>query len=341
MAHAPQRLLVSRTDRLGDVVLTLPLLGLLRAEWPDTEILFVTRRYARPIAEASVHVQGVVEWPEHHDATDEERATLLRATGADVLLHLFPRREVADAGRAAGVPRRIGTARRWYHWLTCTERVNVSRKRSALHEAQLNLLVAAPLLQETALTLPQLVPFIGLTRTAPLAAPWNERLDRSRCIVLLQPLTGGTVPAWPLDRWAALAAQLDPRRFQLFVTGTAEEGERLRPWLASLPAHLESATGQSLAELLSFTRAAHAFVGASTGPLHIAAALGVPTVGLYPARESGLPARWEPLGAQTRMLMPDRAPGSTGMAALDISGIEVSAVRAVLERIAAERPAES
>ena len=87
MPLAPFRLLVSRTDRLGDVVLTLPLLGLLRERWPAADLLFLTRRYARPIAEASAHVHGVVEWPEHHEATSNERAAILRATGADGLLH--------------------------------------------------------------------------------------------------------------------------------------------------------------------------------------------------------------------------------------------------------------
>ncbi|MBI2795425.1 MAG: glycosyltransferase family 9 protein [Gemmatimonadetes bacterium] len=327
---------MSRTDRLGDVVLTLPLLGLLRQRWPGAEILFLTRQYARPVAEACAHVHRVVEWPDHHAATAAARAALLRDTGADTLLHLFPRREVAIAGRDAGIARRIGTARRWYHWLTCTERVNVSRKRSALHEAQLNLLVAAPLLHQSRLSLAELVPHAGLTRAAPLDAAWASRIDPARCTVLVQPLTGGTVPAWPLERWTALARALDPSRFQLFVTGSADEGAQLREWLRSLPAHVEDATGQSLALLLSFTRAADCFVGASTGPLHIAAALGVPTIGLYPARESGLPARWEPLGARTTMLLQAPPPGGDH-ATLDISAIDVDEVRREVERVARER----
>lgn len=339
MTDAPRRLLVSRTDRLGDVVLTLPLLGLLRARWPEAEISVLTRRYARPIADACRHVDRVVEWPDHGAATSAERAALLRDTGADTLLHLFPRRDMAAAGRDAGIPRRIGTARRWYHWLTCTERVNVSRKRSTLHEAQLNLLVSAPLLDHSTLTLAELVPHIDLSRTAPLAPRWASRIDAARCTVLLQPLTGGTVPAWPLEKWAALADALDPQRFQLFVTGSAAEGTTLREWLGSLPQHAENATGQPLADLLSFTRTSDCFVGASTGPLHIAAALGVPTIGLYPAHESGLPARWEPLGARTTMLTPDRAPAAGGRAALDISAIGVDEVRAAVERAAVERAA--
>lgn len=337
MANTPLRLLVSRTDRLGDVVLSLPLLGLLRARWPQAEIVFLTREYARPIAEASAHVDRVVVWPEHGAATGAARAALLRDTHADVLLHLFPRREVAAAGRDAGLARRIGTARRWYHWLTCNERVNVSRKRSVLHEAQLNLLVSAPLLDRSGLSLAELVPFTDLSRAANLSAAWAARIDPQRCTVLIQPLTGGTVPAWPLEHWAALAGALDPGRFQIFATGSHAEGLALRPWLASLQSPVENATGQSLGELLSFTRAADCFVGASTGPLHIAAALGVPTIGLYPALSSGLPARWEPLGARTTMLTQDRAPAATGRDSLDISQISVESVRAAIERVALAR----
>ena len=148
----------------------------------------------------------------------------------------------------------------------------------------------------------------------------------------LKSLTGKS-----LEQWAALVSQLDPARFQPWITGSTAEGDTLRPWLATLPAHVRDATGQSLAELLSFTQAAHVFVGASTGPLHIAAALGLHTIGLYPARETGLITRWAPLGAHTSVLMPDRAPTPEGPASLGIQAIEVSAVRGALESVARPR----
>ena len=337
MPLAPRRIIVSRTDRLGDVVLTLPLFGLLRERYPDAELVALVRRYAHPIVAASRHVHRVVDWPAHDEATDADRVTLLRDLDADTILHLFPRREVAAAARDAGIARRIGTARRWFHWVTCTERVNVSRKRSALHEAQLNLRVAAPLVGDQETSLAALVPHIGLTRTAPLEPSWAARLDRMRTIVLLQPLTGGTVPPWPLERWSALIAQLDPAEFQVWITGSETEAETLRPWLDSLPPHVQDAAGQSLGELLSFTRSSHAFVGASTGPLHIAAGLGVHTIGLYPARETGLLGRWAPLGADTRVLMPDHAPAAEGPASLGIEGISVAEVRSALDQASRTR----
>ena len=328
MAPSPRRIIVSRTDRLGDVVLTLPLFGLLKQRWPDAELIALVRRYARPIVEASQHVDTVLEWPDHHDATNAERARVLREVGADTMLHVFPRREVAQAARDARIPRRIGTARRWYHWLTCTEHVNVSRKRSVLHEAQLNLKVSAPLLGATDLSLAQLVPHIGLTRVAPLSDALAARLQPDRTNILLQPLTGGTVPPWPLERWKALTESLDPGRFRFFVTGSSDEGRALAPWLATLPSHVEDATGLSLAELLAFTRASDGLVAASTGPLHIAAAVGVPTLGLYPARSNTLLARWHPLGARAEVVM---APEPTQPpATLAIDTISVDAARDIV-----------
>jgi ADP-heptose:LPS heptosyltransferase len=324
MAPSPRRIIVSRTDRLGDVVLTLPLFGLLKQRWPDAELIALVRRYARPIVEASQHVHAVLEWPDHHDATDTERARVLREAGADTILHVFPRREVAQAARDARIPRRIGTARRWYHWLTCTERVNVSRKRSVLHEAQLNLKIAAPLIGDTDLSLQQLVPHIGLTRVAPLSDALAARLQPDRTNILLQPLTGGTVPPWPLERWKALVESLDPERFRCFVTGTTDEGRTLAPWLATLPPHVEDATGLSLAELLAFARASDGLVAASTGPLHIAAAVGVPTLGLYPARSNPLLARWQPLGARAEVIVAPEPAQSPATLAIDAIGVDAA-----------------
>ena len=330
MSASPRRIIVSRTDRLGDVVLTLPLLGLLGQRWPDAEIIPLVRRYARPIVEASEHVHAVLEWPEHGSASDDERARLLRDAGADTILHVFPRREVANAARDAQIPRRIGSARRWFHWLTCTERVNVSRKRSLLHEAQLNLKLSQPLLGNTDFSLSQLLPYIGLTRTAALPEPLAARLRTGRTNVLLQPLTGGTVPPWPLERWKALTEALGADRFRFFVTGTSAEGRALRPWLDSLGAHVEDATGLGLAELLAFTRASDGLVAASTGPLHIAAAVGVPALGLYPARSNPLLARWQPLGARAEIIVapePAHSPST-----LDIGAITVEQARDAVAR---------
>lgn len=334
--RAPHRIVVSRTDRIGDVVLAFPLLGLLRERFPDAEICFLGRRQVAPVVAACVHADRFVEWRLDSRIPADEEAAALRSLDADVILHLLPRRSIAAAARAAGIPRRIGTNRRWYHWLSCNDLVNLSRGHSGLHEAQLNVLLAAPLLGRTNHALSTLVSHIGFTRPRPLTARWSALLDQSRFNVILVPLTGGSVPAWPLESYGALIDGLSPERYRVFVAGSPADGDVLRTWLTSMTTRVTDLTGQSLEDLIAFVAAADGLVAASTGPLHIAAALGVRALGLYPPQAARPLHRWGPLGTRAEVLT---APPTTTSAdpAYAIAGIDVSAVRAVLERWAAAK----
>src|SRR5258705_12248945 len=116
------RIIVSRTDRIGDVVLTLPLCGLL-AEELSAEVLFLGRGYTAPVLEACPAVSQILDWDSVSAAGDEAQAKFLRDAGADTIVHVFPRKEVARAARRAGIARRIGTTHRIYHWWTCNSLV--------------------------------------------------------------------------------------------------------------------------------------------------------------------------------------------------------------------------
>ncbi|MFI5206990.1 MAG: glycosyltransferase family 9 protein [Gemmatimonadales bacterium] len=335
MIPAPRRIVVSRVDGRGDVVMTLPLMGLLRERWPDTELCFLGGHHAAPIVGACGNVDRFAEWPSD-PADGAGRVEALAALDADVIVHAGPCREVAWAARRARIPRRLGTNRRLYHWLTCTDLVNVGRAHSGLHEAQLNVRTAALFLARTDFAVSDLAPKIGLTRVKPLAAKLAVLVDPTRFNLVVQPMTGGSLPAWPLSRYTALTLALPPHRYQVFVTGSSEERQVLRPWLAQLPAHVTDLTGLSLEELMSFVREADGFVGACTGPLHIAAALGIRTLGLYPARSTRAVRRWWPLGDRVDVITAP-APASSADAHYAIDGISVAAVVGVIARWCAEK----
>jgi len=328
----PRRIIVSRTDRIGDVVLSLPLVGALRQAHPDAELCFLGRRHVRDVVAACAHVDRFVEWPDPMPASGAARAAILADLDADAIVHVFPRPEIAHAARRARIARRIGTSRRWYHWLTCTERVRISRKRSGLHEAQLNLKIAAPLLDRADHELREVETLYGLARTAPLPARWSALLDARRFNLVVSPLTGGTSPAWPLARWRDLIFSLNADAVRVLIVGSAAEGAALREWMATLPPHAIDATGQTLGELLSFIRAADGFIAASTGPVHAAAALGARTLGLYPAVSTGVPARWRPVGTRAEIVTVPEGASGAGAHRHDISGIAAGDVRQVVER---------
>ena len=294
-------IVLSRTDNLGDVVLSLPAAGVLKEALPGVRIGFVGKPYTRPIIEACRHVDVFLD-----RQTLLDHPAQLADDRPDAIAFLFPDRALAALSRRVGVARRVGTSHRWFHWRDLNRRVSLSRRRSDLHEAQLNVRLLAPLGVRAAYTTDALAGYYGLT-----APPLPERLagwfgQQGRATVVLHPKSKGSAREWPAAQFAQLARLLPADRYQLLLTGTANEGEAVRrqaPALAQLP-HVADLTGRlSLSELMSVLAAADGLVAASTGPLHLSAALGRTAVGLYPPVRPIHPGRWAPLGPRAGVLV--------------------------------------
>jgi ADP-heptose:LPS heptosyltransferase len=331
--------LVSRTDRIGDVVLTLPLCGLLRDALGAT-VVFLGRPYTRPVLEAAAAVDEVLEWDDA--AAPAARRALVAGARADVVVHAFPRPAVARAALAARVPLRVGTSRRWYHWLTCNRLESVARRDSPLHEAQLNVRLARSLLPAPTGRSPS-------SRRSPASRPGSRSRARSRrsSPPTASPWssTRGRRGARASGRWrrgARSSPRSPPTASACSSPGSADEGRAIAAWTAALPAHAHDLTGRlSLAELVAVLAAADGVVAASTGPLHVAAAAGTRALGLFPPVRPMHPGRWAPLGARAEVLVAPApcdacAAGDRRAACGCMDAIPAAAVRARVEAWAAD-----
>lgn len=336
----PLRVLISRTDRIGDVVLALPLCGLLKRRL-GAHVTLLVRGYTRPVLEASEHVDAIVDWDEGLNET--ERRALVGDARPDVMLHVFPRPEIARAGWAARVPQRVGTSRRLYHWIYCNRLERLSRKGSALHEAQLNVHLARSLLGDvTALTPEALAPLGRLRPRVHVPIALAPFVRRDRFVLVLHPKSGGSAREWPLAHYRALVDALPAGRFRVLITGSREEAAGMRGWLDALPPHAHDLTGRAtLAELIALLAAVDGVVAASTGPLHLAAALGTRALGLYAPTRPIHAERWAPLGERATAISPPEPcagcrAGAGGGHCACLTGIAVDTVRERVTAWAAE-----
>lgn len=298
------RIIVSRTDGIGDVVLTLPLLGLIKEQMPDAHILFLNRSYTNPIVESCVHADEVVNWDSIEKLPLAAQAEALRKLNADAIIHVFPQPDIARAAKQAGIPKRIGTTGRLYHIPTCNLLVRFSRKRSALHEAQLNLKLLKPLKIKHKMPLRSVHHYYGMERLAELPQWADELIDRQKKNIVLHPLSKGSAVEWGMHNFKQLIERLSGDKFQIFLSGTEEEGKLFRPNLPIQLPHVHDLSGKlNLAELTAFISRCSGLVACSTGPLHIAAALGICSVGLYSSKRPMHPGRWAPLGTKATYLV--------------------------------------
>ncbi|MBT2558991.1 glycosyltransferase family 9 protein [Hymenobacter sp. ISL-91] len=303
--------LISRPDAIGDVVLTLPVAGRLKQLFPGCRVLLLGRNYTRAVADACPWLDGFVSLDELQQLPPNQQVAALRAVGVDTILHVFPNKNLARLALLAGIKVRIGTRNRWFHWLTCNRLVKLSRKNSELHESQLNLALLAPLHESDPLPLSEVASLVKLVPTVPLRPEWQELLaarEPGQLNVVLHPRSRGSAREWGLPHFGELARLLHQAGHRVFVTGTAAEGEELAEWLTAHRPYLAAElTGQlALPEFIAFVGAADGLVAGSTGPLHLAAALGRHALGLYPPIRPMHPGRWAPLGPHAEYLVFDR-----------------------------------
>jgi len=300
-------IIISRTDAIGDVILTLPLAGYLKSLFPDQKIIFLGRSYTRAIIESCTFVDAFLDWDAISCKRPAEQLNLFTEIGAKVILHVFPRKEIAILARKAGVPIRVGTSNRWFHWFWCNRLAWFSRRRSELHEACLNFSLLKPFGFKYIPLKEDLFGFTGMKNVKPLPEPLSELIKPGKFNLVLHPKSKGSAREWGLENFSQLIEILSADEFQVFITGTSAEAAEMKEFLHSLPAHVTDLTGRmSLQELISFINACEGIVACSTGPLHIGAALGKVAVGIYPPIKPMHPARWAPIGPKACTLVVEK-----------------------------------
>ena len=303
--------LVSRTDAIGDVVLTLPVAGQLKQQFPGCRVVLIGRTYTAPVAAACPWVDDFLNLDDLLKQPEAAQVATLRACGAAAIIHVFPNKALARLAQKAQIPVRIGTRNRWQHWLTCNRLVALSRRHSPLHEAQLNLKLLQPLVTGPEISLAEIAALVRLEAAEPLLLRYQQLLQQrqpGQLNIILHPRSRGSAREWGLANFGQLARLLHQAGHRVFVTGTAAEGEELADWLTQHAAFLTAdLTGQlSLPQFLAFIAAADGLVAGSTGPLHLAAALGRHALGLYPPIRPMHPGRWGPLGPHAEFMVFDK-----------------------------------
>lgn len=288
--------ILSRTDSIGDVVLTLPMAGYIKKFFPKSRIIFLGRNYTRDVVALSEHVDEFISWDETKELPK-----------ADVIIHVFPVKEIARAAKKARINLRVGTTNRLFHWGTCNKLVKLSRKNSDLHESQLNIKLLGALNIPTEVELNEIKNYYGFTKVEMLSEEWKNQLDASRKNVILHPKSKGSAREWGLDNFSELISALPKDEFKVFISGTKEEGGLCKPLLEKHKDVTDLTGKMNLKQFISFINHADALVAASTGPLHIASALGKKAIGLFAPMRPIHPGRWKPLGKDAHAVVLNKA----------------------------------
>lgn len=300
-------IILSRTDSLGDVVLSLPLAGAIKKQDAGIKVLFIGRTYSKSIIEASEFVDQFINYDELSKKTKSDQVSFFKDLNANAIIHIFPQKEIAKLAKKSNIPIRIGTSHRFFHVLTCNRKINLGRKNSDLHESQLNLKLLGPLGIKNDYSLSAISDLYGFKKYVDLNENLSGLISTKRFNLILHPKSKGNAREWGLENFAELIELLTEDKYKIFVTGTKEEGNLMLDFLEKYKSRINDLTGTlSLAELLSFISKVDGLVAASTGPLHIAAATGIKAIGIFAPMRPIHPGRWKPIGKKADYVVLDK-----------------------------------
>ena len=300
-------ILISRTDSIGDVILTLPLAGLIKEKYPNSKVLFLGKTYTKDIIDCSTNIDKFLNWSEIQKLDGKAKIDAFREENINIVVHVFPNKEIAKLTMKAGIKSRIGTSHRVFHYLYCNKLPSFSRKKSDLHEAQLNVKLLESLNINFNGEFQKLEKYYGFNNIPTLEVKWKDLLSENSKNIILHTKSQGSAREWGLENFKSLIDLSIEKGAKVFLTGTESEGLLFRNKLMFNNDNLVDLSGKmTLKELIAFIANADVLVAASTGPLHIAAAAETLAVGIFPPIRPIHPGRWAPIGKHTKVLSADK-----------------------------------
>jgi heptosyltransferase-3 len=304
-ARSARRILIVRPDRIGDVVLTTPLVRALREAYPGAFLAALVRPYTRAVLEGNPHLDLLIE----DDFEGRDRgvvglvrlAARVRAQHFDTSLLVLPTARHAWLAVLAGIRNRVGVGRKPYEVLTGTRPAGRDRDHPVRHEADYCLDLARALGVAATDITPEV--FLRPEEKAEGLRALELGAGPRPPVVMVHPGSGHSAPNWERATYSVLVDRLAARGDIVVVVSPETEGAKVdrprAPTVRPLPGPL------TLREFMGALSNADVLVSSSTGPMHLAAAMGIPCVALFCPRVACSPARWGPIGNRHRILVAD------------------------------------
>lgn len=308
-----KKILVIRNDKIGDFMLTWPAFAMLKQAMPKVEITALVPLYTKALAEMCPFIDSVLI-DCGRDAEKANKLALVKEIKShrfDASICFFSDGYNASLVWKANIPFRLAPATKWCQFFY-NHRVLQRRSLSLKPEYQYNIdLVSAFLTKLAIFAKSPKPPYLHFDEQVLLDQ--KDKLAQTLSLstdipwLFVHAGSGGSANHLSLEQYRDLLFGIcNKLAFELILTAGPKEEEIAMQLKTLLDAKQIQAKVYSKNEgLIDFTRSiacADAFIAGSTGPLHIAGTIDVPTIGFFPAKKSATPLRWQTINSEGRHL---------------------------------------
>jgi heptosyltransferase-2 len=283
-----QKILVRATNWVGDAVMSLPALRALRERFPDTEISILAKPSVADLYRRESFCDWLIPYTAPDLASKWRTARKLRASNFDCAVLLQNAFEAAAIAFVAGIPERIGYARDGRSALL-TKAIAVPRPGEIpAHQRfyYLELLRRAGITTEIPSS--DQIRLEGSLDARAMGIARFQESGLGDCVIGVSPGAAyGSAKRWLPERFAEAANRLASElSATVAIFGSKGERELCEAVAAAMHAQVRNFAGEtSLAEFIDMTAACRVYLTNDSGAMHIASALGVPTVAVFGATD--------------------------------------------------------
>jgi heptosyltransferase III len=306
-----QKILIYRLGSLGDTIIALPCFHKIREVYPDAEITLLTNRPVQSKAAPAEAVLGndyffntVIDYPigARHPSVLFNLIKEIRRNKINTVINLTAPRSKSAAIRdrwffkLAGVKQLIGFPSHSDYQINTDPTSGLTEWEARRLAKRITELGPLPLEQEN---------FWDLKLTTDECTLANEKLNEIKTdnIVAINTGTKVQVNDWGAENWIELLKQLAPtlNNWQLVIVGANEDSAFAEKCLEAWNNKGINLCGQTSPRVsAAVLKQAKVFIGHDSGPMHLAACVGTPCVGIFSARN--LPGQWFPRGNNNRII---------------------------------------
>lgn len=302
-----KKILVVRNDKIGDFMLAWPSFAMLKASLPDCHITALVPNYTVALAELCPWIDSVLVDPteKSNKAKQIELIKQIRAEQFDASINLFSTTYNAKLVWKGKIPYRLAPATKLAQ-IFYNKRIKQKRSQSAKPEFEYNLdLIRAFLSDNGVMIVEPSAPYLEFTaaqlsqQKAKLAEQLALQADKPW--IYVHAGSGGSANNLSLQQYTQLVCGLEGDFEVVLTAGPGEEQKaaELQKLMAESGRHaVLYDKNDGLVDFSCSIACADMFIAGSTGPLHIAAAIDVPTVGFFPSKRSATPLRWKPINSE-------------------------------------------
>ena len=203
MNKEPKNILIVRTDRIGDLILTLPLAGLIKKQYPDSKVSFLVREYTKNLVSNHPFVDEVIVLKESNGNVPLfENVNIIKQKKFDNCIVVYPRFKISLIVFLSGIKNRIGTGYRWYSFLF-NQKVYEHRKNAERHELEYNVNLLEKLgikntIAEKNISYDLRVDESSLQNVIKILI--DEKFDLQKPIIIVHPGSGGSSIDLPINK---------------------------------------------------------------------------------------------------------------------------------------------